>query len=417
MDPTMMSSGLYGGFGGQGMGMNGMNMGMGFDASQGAFGGNFNAQPSWNAGQNKFNQNSYGGQTGSDFGANAGSYGTGYNMPQQSQGNFNQMNHHHNYPNNDFHHGHNGQGFQGRGRGRGRGYQYYGGRGRGGYSQYNQYNSASQGNYANSESYQQQNSSEVTRRGSPQYGEKLEQPLQQHQTHNDGGEENSTNSFMDQAQLDKELNPGDADDDMPDPALQPLIREDLPAPVQAVPSEVKSPDEDKTSVKPAEDIEEKPAPIKSYVPDEAPQADAPPAGEQAATAPTMMPPPGPTIPKGPAALYSGDMPLDTSPRGRGAGRGYYRGHDYHAGPYGRGSGYVSNSNLPRAQPFTSPSKPVVPPVAPKGLGVEGAPKGPKALREGSVSNVVKGFSIAGRASATLQARPNGIAQADKYAQS
>ena len=58
MDPMTFNAAMYGGYGGQGMGMNGMNMNMGFDAGQGAYGG-FNGQPAaWNAGQAKFNQNS-----------------------------------------------------------------------------------------------------------------------------------------------------------------------------------------------------------------------------------------------------------------------------------------------------------------------------------------------------------------------
>ena len=88
MDPMAMSQGMYNSFGGPGM-MNGMNVGMGFDAGQGVFGG-FSGQPqaAWNAGgQDKLNQNAFAG--GNNFGANAG-YGAGYNMPSH-QGNFNQM--------------------------------------------------------------------------------------------------------------------------------------------------------------------------------------------------------------------------------------------------------------------------------------------------------------------------------------
>jgi len=418
MDPTMMSQGMYGGFGGQGMGMNGMNMGMGFDAGQGAFGGGFNGQPSWNPGQNKFNQNAYGGHAGSDFGANAGTYGAGYNMPQQHQGNFNQMNHHQSYPNNEFHHGQHGQGFQGRGRGRGRGYQNYG-RGRGGYNQYNQYNQASQGNQANNEAFHQQIPPEVTRRGSPQYGEKLEQPLKQHHDQANAEEKpagDTTNTLTAEEQLDKELNPGDAEDDMPDPALMPLIREDVAAPTKPVEPEVKVPNESETAVKSEEEKEEKLAPIESFVPNGTIQADFPVVENTVISAPTMMPPPGPNIPTGPAALYGGDLPLDTSLRRRGAGRGHFRGNDYRTGSQGRGSGYTSNTSLPRVQPFTSPVKPTVPSAEPKGLGVEGAPKGPKALREGPTTTGVKGFSIAGRASATAQARPNGVAPTERYVQ-
>ena len=158
MDQMVMSQGMYGGFGGQGMGMNGMNgmnIGMGYNAGQNAFGG-FNGQPAaWNAGHDKFNQNAYGHATGmgGEFGTNAG-YGR-YNMPQH-QGNFNQMNHHQ-YQNNDFQSGYNGQGFQNRGRGRGRGYQNAG-RGRGGYHQVNH------GNQANYEPFHDQIPQQLTQK-------------------------------------------------------------------------------------------------------------------------------------------------------------------------------------------------------------------------------------------------------------
>lgn len=81
MDPMAMSQGMFGGFGGQGMGMNGMNMGMGYG---GGYGGGWNGQQ----------------MSGNDFGgANAGYYpGGGYNQQSHQQGHFpqHQMNHHHN---------------------------------------------------------------------------------------------------------------------------------------------------------------------------------------------------------------------------------------------------------------------------------------------------------------------------------
>ncbi|KAK7516824.1 hypothetical protein IWZ03DRAFT_379148 [Phyllosticta citriasiana] len=76
VDPMAMSQGMFGGFGGQGMGMNGMNMGMGYG---GGYGGG------WNGRQ----------MSGNDFGgANAGYYpGGGYNQQSHQQGHFPQMNH------------------------------------------------------------------------------------------------------------------------------------------------------------------------------------------------------------------------------------------------------------------------------------------------------------------------------------
>ena len=412
MDPMAMSNGMYGGFGGQGMGMNGMNMGMGFDAGQGAFGG-FNGQPAaWNAGQNKFNQNAYGGHagmggSGGDFGASAG-YG-GYNMPPH-QGNYNQM-HQHPYPNNDFHQGHHGQGFQNRGRGRGRGYQYAG-RGRGGYNQ----NQVSQGNnQTNYEAFHLQIPPQITRRGSPQYGEKQEQPAQSQQdrANADGQQdakiEDAANGLTAEEQLNKELAPGDADDDVEVPTAPPAKDEAAPESTEPTETEMKAPDQLDPEVAPVKE-EKKPAPIESFISDEPSKPDVPVADNKATIHPTMMPPPSPMVPTGPAA----DQSLDTSPRGRGAGRGFHRGVDYRAGSHGRGSGYIPNSSFTHVQTTPPVVKPIVAPVVPKGLGVEGAPKAPKALREGQQNTNLKGFSIVGRASVAAPSRPNGNTATKRY---
>ena len=416
MDPITMSQ-MYNGFGGQGMGMNSMNMGMGFDAGQGAFGG-FNGQhAAWNAGQNKFNQNAYGNQAnvggiGGDFGANTG-YG-GYNMPSH-QGNYNQM-HQHPYPNNDFHQGHHGQGFQYRGRGRGRGY-FNAGRGRGGYGQYNQYNQA-QGNQANSEAFNQQ-IPEITRRGSPSYGPQEDRPVPQ--SDNDGQEDakavDSTNDPTAEEQLNKELDPGDTDDNaevLRDVTQNEDSKDEAVAkePVADFP-ETKTVDHAETNADPEKE-DEKPAPIPSFISDDflKPDEFLP---ESNTTMSSAMPPPPSNlvIPTGPAA-YNTDQSMDSSPRGRGTGRPYSRGVDYRAGSHGRGSGYFPNGSINIIQPTAPISKPVGPPVAPKGLGVEGAPKAPKALRDGQPNTGLRGFSIVGRASAAAQARPNGTTATKRY---
>ena len=414
LDPMTMSQGMYGGFGGQGMGMNGMNMGMGFDAGQGAFGG-FNGQPAaWNAGQNKYNQNAYGGHAGmsggADFGANTG-YG-GYNMPPH-QGNFNQMNHHQ-YPNNDFHHGHHGQGFQNRGRGRGRGYQYAG-RGRGGYNQVPQGN-----NQTNYEQFHQQvPQQQITRRGSPQYGEKQEQPAQSRgeQTNTDSQQDakpqDSTDGLTAEEQLNQELAPGDADDSVETARATSPREEDKAAepPEQAV-TETKTPDQVETKV----DIvkgEEKPEPIGASTSEEPSKPVVTLVKNESTPQSTMMPPPSAAIPTGPAADHQS---LDMAPRGRGGGRGYHGGVPFRAGSQGRGSGYIPNNSIPHVQPTPSVAKPNIPPVETKGLGVEGAPKAPKALREAQPNNAIRGFSIAGRASAAPQVRPSDHASVKRYVQ-
>ncbi len=414
MDPMAMSQ-MYGGFGGQGMGMNSMNMGGGFDAGQGAFGG-FNGQPAaWNAGQNKFNQNAYGnhagaGGMGGDFGANAG-YG-GYNVPPH-QGNYNQM-HQHQYPNNDFHQGHHGQGFQYRGRGRGRGY-LNAGRGRGGYNQYNQHNQA-QGNQTNNEPFHQQ-VPEITRRGSPSYGPQEDRPPQNEDSEGqqkDTKAEDSTNNLTAEEQLDRELAPGDAEDNAE------LAKDTLPKsnskdeataenPKSTVP-ETETSDQPDSKPLPKEE-EEKPAPIQTFISDEPPKPEL--SVKDDAAVPSAMPPPSPMIPTGPAA-YHVEQTMDPSPRGRGAGLAYSRGFDYRGGSRGRGSGYMPNGHTNHVQSVPPTAKPIVPPVAPKGLGVEGAPKAPKALREGQPNTGIRGFSIIGRASVAAQARPNGSAATKRF---
>ena len=428
MDPMAMSQGMYGGFGGQGMGMNGMNMGMGFNnAGQGAFGGGFNGQPAaWNTGQDKFNQNTYGGQAGmggGDFGANTG-YG-GYNVPPH-QGNFNQM-HQHQYPNNDFHHGHRGQGFQNRGRGRGRGY-LNAGRGRGGYNQ-----NFSQGNHnqnqTNHEAFHQQIPAQVTRRGSPSYGPQQDEPLQQQQqkdqsttgSQQDAKPEESATGLTAEEQLNKELDPGDADENAEKPSdsstkeEQASIKEEQvePPAEEAV---------DKTGaqevIKPEpvpETKDEKPEPIPTFISGQDSKPELPAVNTSASVPPSMMPPPSPMIPTGPSALHA-DQALDTSPRGRGAGRGFYGSPDYRGGSRGgsrgRGSAYPPHNSFPRVTPPVV--KAIVPPSAPKGLGVEGAPKAPKALREGQPNTGIQGFSIVGRASVAAHTRPNDSTAARRY---
>ena len=418
MDPMTMSQGMYGSFGGQGMGINGMNMGMGFNnAGQGAFGGGFNGQPAaWNAGQDKFNQNAYGAQAGmggGDFGANTG-YG-GYNVPPH-QGNFNQM-HQPQYPNNDFHHGHHGQGFQNRGRGRGRGYPNAG-RGRGGYNQNFSQGNGNQ-NQTNYESFNQQIPPQVTRRGSPTYGPQQDQPAQPQQDQATTGsqqdakpEENATGLTAEE-QLDKELDPGDAEEHAERPSDVSNKEEQVDPPTEEVVAKIETSSEAQAETV-AETTQEKPEPIPTFVSDETSKPEKPELPDVVSSVsnpPTMMPPPSPMIPTGPSALHA-DLPPDTSSRGRGAGRGFYGSSDSRGGSRGRGSGYSLHNGLPRVTPPMV--KAAVSPSAPKGLGVEGAPKAPKALRDGQPNTGIKGFSIVGRASVAAQTRPHDSTATRRY---
>jgi len=433
MDPMAMSQGMYGGFGGPGMGMNGvngMNMGMGFDAGQGVFGA-LNEQPAaWNAGQDKFNQNGYGGHAngmGGNFGTNAG-YG-GYNMPSH-QGSFNQMNHHQ-YPNNDFQRGYRNQGFQNRGRGRGRGGFPFAGRGRG--------NAQVMQGSANHQPYQQQVPKGPVRRGSPQYTP-IQGPHQQNQADDNIQDAHPEDPIAKQAiedQINKELDPGDAEDHIEEnmPSLPDMGKAEKPAgiepegvkPAEAPetvgderpPEQTRNPEDLNDSPRSAEE-DTKPSPIQTFISSETTEPEVHPIPSVAADSSAMLPPPSPAIPTGPARLTSHEPQTDTSPRGHRVGRGFHRNHfDRRSASIGRGQAPLpTNGNATHAPslPVVEKSIPRAPVVEPKGLGVEGAPKGPKALRQGPPKTGVRdntGFSIIGRASAAARTHPAGEKR-DRY---
>lgn len=432
MDPMGMAQSMYGGLGTQGMGMNGMNVGMGFNAGQGVFGGFYGQPAAWNAGQDKFNPNAYGGHStgmAGDFGGNTG-YG-GYNMPQH-QGNFNQI--HHQYQNNDFQNGYNGQGFHNRGRGRGRGY-HNAGRGRGGHNQVNA------GNQSNYEPFYHQ---------IPQPLAKPDPIHQQTIPAEERAQDLGTDIVEDAEQapgaridpdemandkLNKELEPGGSDggadankttsslngvlEDRTLPRGEPSVKDsnhDEQSKLDLVPeSESMLLPE---SIPTPEKLDQT-APIETFISDdvEEPNPDIIPNSIITANS-TAMPPPTQPIPLGPAAQYSGEHSQEYGSRGRGSGRGYFRGSsEYRGALRGRGSSLHSNLSIaPAAAVSPQPAaaeKVVVAPTEPKGLGVEGAPKAPKALREGLPNTGIRGgrgFSIVGRAASGPQARANGHAR-------
>ncbi|KAL9592908.1 MAG: hypothetical protein Q9179_006256 [Wetmoreana sp. 5 TL-2023] len=413
-----MSQGMYGGFGGPGMGMNGMNAGMGFPAGQGWNGG-FNGQPgAWMSGQDKFNQNAYGGQASGmsgDFGGNAGY--AGYNMPSH-QGNFNQMNHHQ-FPNHDFQNGYHGQGFSNRGRGRGRGYSYAP-RGRGGYNQ------VMPGNHTNNEPFHHQ----IPPQLAPQDNSYSQAPHQSHeaekQTDFETPEVGKRITAATDEQIARELAPGDADES----AEAPATKNSEAAPVH--------PDQDgETSKHRADDVEpstiskeletqheqkaenkqqnEQPVPIEAFVSDEQNQAE-PSHPSSAVVVNTMMPPPTSAVPQPSQFAPLVESPQEYSARGRGSDRRLSRGsYDFRGAGRGRGGpAYLSNGNTNHVLPVSQPPQPApAAPIEPKGLGVVGAPKGPKAMREGLPNTGIRGgrgFSIVGRASAAVHGRANGQAR-------
>lgn len=426
-DPMTMAQGMYGGYNGQGMGMNGMNAGMGFANGQGVYGGYNGQTASWNAGQNNYNQNAYGGHANGmagDFGSNSG-YG-GYNMPHQ-QGNFNQV-HPRQFPNNEFQHGYHGQGFQNRGRGRGRGY-HNAGRGRGGY---NQVNSGYQANY---EPSHHQLSAQVDRTGLEQ------QQISDHPQHDKGLQsqlENGNTSTIDvevqkvtdEFDMAKELLPGDAEDHAVSSANSKDTEQVAEPPNQT--GEISQQDEIEAKLQteiegevsneaPPVDTDEAPktSPIETIVTSEPAVPEVSDAVSPIVSAPTsaMLPPPSPAIPTGPAAHHAPDG-FEFGIRGR--GRGYHRGSfDYRGGARGRGSIHLTNghsTHVSNGPIHPAPPAPPVAPAEPKGLGVEGAPKGPKALREGLPNTGIRGgrgFAIVGRASAVAHARSNGHAKSKR----
>ena len=429
-DPMTMTQGMYGGYNGQSMGMNGMNAGMGFANGQGAYGGYNGQSASWNAGQNNYNQNAYGGHANgmaAEFGSNSG-YG-GYNMPQH-QGNFNQV-HPRQFSNHDSQYGHYGQGFQNRGRGRGRGYQNSG-RGRGGY---NQVNPSSHANHEHAH-YQMpvqvhENSAEQQQGPEQPRNNEETQPPPENGISPAG--DTGGHKVDDEFDMTKELLPGDAEDHVD------LLPDHASAEEEAEPA--KASDEElqklethealetdskdlKPTEAPTEDTEEplQALPIETYVPSErsSQESNCPVTTVVPASSTAMLPPPSPAIPTGPAALIAPDQSQGFEYGIRGRGRGYHRGsYDHRGGSRGRGSNYLTNGHAPHVANGQAPPAPPVASVEPKGLGVEGAPKGPKALREGLPNTGVRGgrgFAIVGRASAAAHARSNGHARSKRYEQ-
>lgn len=396
-----MQQSMFGGFGGPGMGMNGMNMtmGMGFNAGQGGF-GSFNGQAdAWN--QDNYNANAYGanGMVG-NFGTHAG-----YNMPPH-QGNYNQV-HHQQYQNIELQNGHNNHGFQNRGRGRRGGY-YGAGRGRDNYSHMNQGN---QYGHANHEPFHH-------RMPLPMEQTKMQEPHTDQQDSNHKDEHVPPQAKEDEIsdksealqtaeeRMNQELNPGDeedkADAEPPPPAEADVDEQANKAEVASEPMN--------TSEQPGETANSgdqeviKTLPIQTFMSsDDAPRGRI--ITEELVISPAMeMPPPsGLNVPLGPASQYHPEYPQDQVGWSRGAGRGSYRGVGAGRGEYRGRGGYFPNGNTSsHVQPVLSPS-PTRVPVEPKGLGVEGAPTGPKALREGLPNNSLRGrgFSIVGRASHTI----------------
>ena len=432
MDPMAMSQAMtqsmYEGFGGLGMGMNGMNMGMGFNAGQGAFGGYNGQVDTWTSGQDNYNANAFGATgMGGNFGAHAGHGGHGGYNVSSHQGNYNQMNQQH-YPNNDFQNGYSNHGFQYRGRGRRGGY-YNAGRGRDVYNQMMHH--GNQNGNANYEAFHHQVPLQITQQNaSSASAAEQQQPISPEvettteATEDVAPETADKHTSDEQQQMMRELNPGGDDDDEPKAKSTPVhIDEAASIKGPNLPStsiQVNEPSTAKESldtveqpVKEDEAHEEveksKPLPIQTFISSDDSRARMPYVNGTSHYQSNPMPPPGAAVSMGPTSQSP-----DQGGWGRGFGRGFHRGMNGVRGDYrGRGAAYLYDGNGAHAIPSSTlpiANTHVAKSAEPKGLGVEGAPTGPKALREGLPNTSIRGgrgFSIVGRASTATQGRPNG----------
>ncbi|KAI4288231.1 MAG: hypothetical protein L6R35_002507 [Caloplaca aegaea] len=422
MDPMqVMSQGMFGGFGGPGMGVNGMNAGMGFPAGQ-MWNGGFNGQPgSWMSGQDKFNQNGYGGHAngmGGDFGANAGY--AGYNMPSH-QGNYNQMNHQQ-FPNHDFQNGHHGQGFHNRGRGRGRGYHAYAPRGRGGYNQ------VTNGSHTNHEPIYNQVPPRFPRQHDPDApNPQQSEDAEKHQVDEFGRDISGlakTKEATDD-EIARAMAPGDADEnESPEAPATTGIQEapatripndELPKASGKDPTAIQEPDKqdansDKEIYQPQD--HEKPAAIEKFVSDDPSRAGLT-SPSSVVAGKTMMPPPTPSIPQAPrSSSFSDNVPHGPSARVQGNGREHSRGSSISGVTGGRRESIIAHDETTNhlRSGFGPAALPMTAPLEPRGVGVEGAPKGPRAMREGLPNTGIRGgrgFSIIGRGGSAAHGRPGG----------
>ncbi|KAI9843712.1 MAG: hypothetical protein M1837_006181 [Sclerophora amabilis] len=412
MDPMAMSQGLYGGYSGQGMGMNGMGgmnamngmsmgMGMGFNSGHGGYDG-WSGQNAWNAGQDKFNPNANGGNVNGmgEFGANTGYYPTAGGYNPQSHGNFSQMNPQQ-YHNHDLQDPFRGQAYNQRSRGRGRGAVSSYTRGRGG-----AFGPRSQGNpdvfhhqlpislpqqmnLAGNQQASGGNDDLVTAATNELAPNSAEASAGAHVDGGDVGAGGETNT------LEAKTNGGDVKDENVDvdnagpsggsSAANIIMGTAAPAGPRA---ESDTPQGTNVAVS-SENAGAVLSKIESVVPSTNNETSISPAKKEI------------VAPLGPAALMHGNQLQDVPSRGRGvAPRAGLQG----AGIRGRGGsgGWQGlNGNVP-----TGPSVPtsefpgVVIPTEPKGrgVGVVGAPKAPKALREGLPNTGIRGrgFSIIGR---------------------
>ncbi|EXJ83458.1 hypothetical protein A1O1_07081 [Capronia coronata CBS 617.96] len=375
MGMNPMSAGMFGGFGGPNGGMNGMNMGMNFTPNQGMFSGWNNGQPNNNMWQNN-NANAFSNGMGGDFGSNYG-----FNMAPN--GNFQPS-----YPNGDFQSGYYGRG-PGRGRGRGRGGY---GRGRGNFHQFSQYHQQGHPNGFDQRQYDSQTSQSQNPESRSYDAAAASRPKNDlaETNHEDdefapGGQEEVLEALGDDYQK------SSAGDEKPSV--------DSAAAPQNEGAEGKEPE--KTDQDPPEmqtkgvAAQDEVAGVHSTGPIRDVQgADQDKPIPEAYSEDLHVPMPPPSAPLGPSAQY-GEHVKDYGFRSRGQ----------HGRFPSRGQGATAISNGHPA----SPVRPAVQaPSEPKGVGVLGAPTGPRAMREPVVparpvsQPASTGFQIMGRASRPSQ---------------
>ncbi|OJJ47309.1 hypothetical protein ASPZODRAFT_159216 [Penicilliopsis zonata CBS 506.65] len=334
-----MTQGMYGGYG---MNMNGMNngmsmgMNMGFDAGQGMYGGGgwdgSQQNTMWNGGQDKFNPNAFANGMGpAPYGGGHSGFG-GYNA-NYSQG-------HHHYP---------PTGYTARGgnnlRGRGGGYGPAAGRGRGGAAAAAATGGAGGYNYPPNANYSNYPDSS-----------------NQMQTHPDGVSAD-VSSTTDQ--------PPSADADpnkIPNDELAPGGEDEHPKEATAA--------DEAADGRPAEimPFTDASVPVEGEQQQEQQQEEQQEEHQQLRGIPTID-----SLDHQDDPHHHGFHPMMSGmsgPMGPGPGPGFPRGGGYmrgghfgRGGPngFGRGGGFMAGNNGP---------------IEPRGLGVEGAPAAPRAMREG-----------------------------------
>lgn len=404
MDPMTMAQGMYGGFAGQDFsGMNGINTGMGFPNGQGAYGG-YNGQPgAWNAGQDAFNQNAYGTMSGG-FGAQSGY--SDYSM--SPQGNFNNV-HQQQYPNNDYNSGHNGYAYQGRGRGRGRGY-YNAGRGRGAFNQ------SHTGFNTKYQQYQEQMPNQYPQPSASLNGDNAQdENTVQAQSISQDDVETSQSADTQGTDLKDMREVGKTPDEPAEPTQNASVS--IPAESEGMGGPEKAKEEDQGHITESSKQNTQEGTANNNPDEEIGSLKVEPANPSiqgvGASGTSVMPPPPAAVSSTNPVKLGTEPPFTQNFTFRGRGRGYPRGgFDPRGGMRGRGSAHLVGGivgQISPAQSHANNQKPVIP-LEPKGLGVVGAPTGPKALREGTSAAGLRGgrgFSIVGRASAAAHVHQAG----------